>query len=225
MERLAGYATSEGQKAIQTFIADNAVKLGDASKQVDEFEKQLIKASKRRQSMKIANPIDGVVTASAITIIGQVVNPGAKLMRIVPASTELEIEAFLPNKDIGFVTTGQEAVIKIEAFPFTRYGVLHGHVTLVATDAVPEPEAQQMEGEPAKQLQSLIPFGNVQRMQDLVFPVTVRLDVDVINVDGLLQPLWPGMAATAEIKTGKRRILEYLFSPIVEVTSQAMQER
>ncbi|MGY5775164.1 HlyD family type I secretion periplasmic adaptor subunit [Rhizobium sp. LEGMi135b] len=218
-------ATSEGRKAVQTFIADNAVRQGDASRQADELEKQLIKASKRRQSMTIASPIDGIVTASALTTVGQVVNPGAELMRIVPADTELEIEAFLPNKDIGFVATGQEAVIKIEAFPFTRYGVLHGHVTSVATDAVPEPDAQQMEGEPAKQLQSLIPFGNVQRMQNLVFPVTIRLDVDVINVDGLLQPLSPGMAATVEIRTGKRRILEYLFSPLAEVASEAMQER
>jgi hemolysin D len=218
-------ATSEGRKAIQTFIADNAVKQGDASRQADELEKQLVKASKRRQSMTITSPIEGIVTASAITTVGQVANPGAELMRIVPADAELEIEAFLPNKDVGFVATGQEAVIKIEAFPFTRFGVIHGRVVSVATDAVPEPDAQQMEGEPAKQLQSLIPLGNVQRMQNLVFPVTVRLDSDTIVVDGVRQPLSPGMAATAEIKTGRRRILEYLFSPIVEVTSQAMQER
>ena len=217
--------TSEGQKALQTFIADNAVKQGEASRQADELEKQLVKARKRRQSMTIESPIDGIVTASAITTVGQVVNPGAELMRIVPGDAALEIEAFLPNKDIGFVAAGQEAVIKIEAFPFTRFGVLHGRVTEVATDAVPEPDAQQMESEPAKQLQSVIPLGNVQRMQNLVFPVTVKPDAEVINVDGVLQPLSPGMAATVEIKTGKRRILEYLFSPMVEVTSQAMQER
>jgi hemolysin D len=58
-----------------------------------------------------------------------------------------------------------------------------------------------------------------------VFPVTARLDSDVINVDGTLQQLSPGMAATVEIKTGKRRILEYLFSPIAEISSEAMHER
>jgi hemolysin D len=218
-------ATSEGEKVLQAFIADNAGKQGDASKQADELEKQLVKARKRRQSMTITSPIDGVITASAITTVGQVVNSGAELMRIVPGDAELEIEAFLPNSDIGFVATGQEVVIKVEAFPFTRYGVLHGRVTAVATDAVPEPDAQQMEGEPAKQLQSLIPLGNVQRMQNLVFPVTVRPDVDAIKVDGVLQPLSPGMAATVEIKTGKRRILEYLFSPLAEIASESMQER
>ena len=119
-------ATGDGEKVLHAFIADNAEKLGDAAKQADELDKQLVKARKRRQSMTIESPIDGVVTASAITTIGQVVNPGSELMRIVPADTALEIEAFLPNSDIGFVAAGQEAVIKVEAFPFTRYGVIHG---------------------------------------------------------------------------------------------------
>jgi hemolysin D len=218
-------ATSEGEKTIRAFIADYAGKQGDASKQADELEKQVVKARARRESMVITSPIDGIVEASAITTVGQVVNPGAELMRIVPAGTALEIEAYLPNSDVGFVTVGQEAVIKIEAFPFTRYGIIHGHVTAVARDAVPEADAQQLEAEPAKELQSIIPLGNVQRVQNLVFPVTVRLDTDVISVDGILQPLTPGMAATVEIKTGKRRILEYLFSPIAEISSEAMHER
>ncbi|TCR78700.1 HlyD family type I secretion periplasmic adaptor subunit [Rhizobium sp. BK376] len=218
-------ATSEGEKTIRAFIADYAGKQGDASKQADELEKQVVKARTRRESMIITSPIDGVVEASAITTIGQVVNPGAELMRIIPAGTALEIEAYLPNSDVGFVTVGQEAVIKVEAFPFTRYGIIHGHVTAVARDAVPEADAQQLESEPAKELQSIIPLGNVERVQNLVFPVTVRLDTDVISVDGTLQPLSPGMAATVEIKTGKRRILEYLFSPIAEISSEAMHER
>jgi hemolysin D len=218
-------ATSEGEKTVRAFIADYAGKQGDAAKQADQLEQQVIKARTRRQSMVIVSPIDGVVEASAITTIGQVVNPGAELMRIVPGGTALEIEAYLPNSDVGFVSIGQEAVIKVEAFPFTRYGIVHGHVTSIARDAVPEADAQQMESEPAKELQSIIPLGNVQRVQNLVFPVTVRLDSDVIKVDGTLQPLSPGMAATVEIKTGKRRILEYLFSPIAEISSEAMHER
>ncbi|WP_414132097.1 hypothetical protein [Rhizobium jaguaris] len=105
---------------------------------------------------------------------------------------------------------------------------LHGHVMSVAKDAVPQADAQQLESEPAKELQNIIPLGNVQRFQNLVFPVTVRLDTDVINVDGTVQPLTPGMATTVEIKTGKRCILEYLeylFSPIAEISSEAMRER
>jgi len=217
--------TSDGEKTVRTFVADNVQKAGDASRQADELERQLVKARERRESMTIASPIDGTVQSSSINTVGQVVTTGVELMRIVPDNSTLEVEAYLPNSDIGFVSVGQPAVVKVEAFPFTRYGVIRGHVTAVARDAIPEPDANQVEGDPTKQLQATVPTTNVQRVQNLVFPVTVELDVSTMSVDGHIVPLSPGMAATAEIKTGKRRILEYLFSPIVEVTSQAMQER
>jgi hemolysin D len=217
--------TSDGEKTVRTFVAENVQKAGDASRQADELERQLVKARKRRESMTIASPIDGTVQSSSINTVGQVVTTGVELMRVVPDNSTLEVEAYLPNSDIGFVSVGQPAVVKVEAFPFTRYGVVHGHVTAVARDAIPEPDANQVEGDPTKQLQATVPTTNVQRVQNLVFPVTVELDVSTMSVDGHIVPLSPGMAATAEIKTGKRRILEYLFSPIVEVTSQAMQER
>ena len=114
---------------------------------------------------------------------------------------------------------GRPALVKIEAFPFKRYGVIHGRVTVVATDAIPGPDANQLEGDPTKQLQATVPTTNVQRVQNLVFPVTIKLDSSTMNVDGNSVTLSPGMAATAEIKTGRRGTLEYLFSPIVEVTS------
>ncbi|WFU04666.1 HlyD family type I secretion periplasmic adaptor subunit (plasmid) [Rhizobium sp. CB3171] len=217
--------TSDAQKTLHSFIADNVEKAGAASRQADELERQLIKARKRRESMTITTPIDGTIQSSSINTVGQVVTTGVDLMRIVPDTSTLEVEAYIPNSDIGFVSVQQEAVVKIEAFPFTRYGVIRGHVTAVARDAIPEPDANQLEGDPAKQLQATVPTTNVQRVQNLVFPVTVRLDASTMSVEGDLVPLSPGMAAMAEIKTGKRRILEYLFSPIVEVTSQAMQER
>ncbi|WP_047465666.1 HlyD family type I secretion periplasmic adaptor subunit [Rhizobium rhizogenes] len=217
--------SSDGEKTVQTFVADNVQKAGDASRQADELDRQFVKARNRREAMTIATPIDGTVQSSSINTVGQVVTTGVELMRIVPENSALEIEAYLPNSDIGFVSIGQTAVVKVEAFPFTRYGVVHGRVTAVATDAIPEPDANQLEGDPTKQLQATVPTTNVQRVQNLVFPVTIKLDNSTMNVDGHSVPLSAGMAATAEIKTGKRRILEYLFSPIVEVTSQSMQER
>ncbi|MBB4239282.1 HlyD family type I secretion periplasmic adaptor subunit, partial [Rhizobium esperanzae] len=153
-------ATSEGLKTLKTFVADNAQKQAQASREIDEKEQQLVKAAKRLDSMTIKSPIKGIVQTSAITTVGQVVTSGAELMRIVPDDSSFEIEAYLPNRDIGFVSPGQHAVIKVEAFPFTRYGILNGTVTRVATDAIPEPDAQQLEGQPAKELQSLIPIGN-----------------------------------------------------------------
>lgn len=218
-------ATSEGLKAIKTFVADNAEKQAQASREIDEKEQRLVKAAKRLESMTIKSPIKGVVQTSAITTVGQVVTAGAELMRIVPDDASLEIEAYLPNRDIGFVSLGQPAVIKVEAFPFTRYGILNGKVTRVATDAIPEPDAQQLEGQPAKELQSVTPIGNAQRVQNLVFPIVIKPDVASIDIEGTRVALSPGMSVTVEVKTGSRRILEYLYSPLAEIASQAMQER
>ena len=73
-----------------------------------------------------------------------------EIMRIVPANAKLEVEAYLPNKDIGFVEVGQEVTVKVESFPFTRYGMLTGHVSHLAHDAIPLPKASQIEGNPTQ---------------------------------------------------------------------------
>lgn len=170
---------------------------------------QVFKARTRRQSMVIASPIDGVVEASAITTIGQVINPGAELMPIVPAGTALKIEAYLPNSDVGLSPSAKRRSSRSRHSPPTAMASSTALSRPVAEDAVPEADAQQLESEPAKELQSIIPLGNGQRVQNLVFPVTVRLDADVINVDGTMQLPTPGMAATVEIKTGKRRAVPW----------------
>jgi len=126
---------------------------------------------------------------------------------------------------VGFVKPGQPAVIKVETFPFTRYGVLTGTVKTVARDAIPNPDAQAMEEQAAPQFRSVVPGGNVQRLQNLVYPATIALDTTEINVDGVMHPLSPGMAVSVEIKTGTRRIIDYFWSPVAQVASEAMQER
>ena len=145
-------------------------------------------------------------------------------MRIVPQGDKLEIEAYLPNKDIGFVREGQLVAIKVESFPFTRYGMLSGTVTHIARDAIPQPEAAQIEGNPARPGENQM-FAGAQRTQNLVFPITIAVEKPELVVDGRRIPMSAGMTVTAEIKTGSRRIIEYLFSPLVEVGSEAMRER
>ena len=82
--------------------------------------------------------------------VGQVVASGQEIMRVVPEHSKLEIEAYVKNRDIGFVSLGQEAVVKVEAFPFTRYGSIRAHVSRIARDAIPEPDASAIEGDPAR---------------------------------------------------------------------------
>ncbi|NTA59830.1 HlyD family type I secretion periplasmic adaptor subunit [Agrobacterium tumefaciens] len=217
--------TGEVLKLLDTVAADHATRKLEAEHRSDELEQEVIKIRNRRELMTIRSPIDGTVQLSSITTIGQVIAPNTELMRIVPADAALEIEAFLPNRDIGFVAEGQPAIIKVEAYPFTRFGILEGRVTRVSMDAVPEPDAQQIESTISQNAGSSIPTGNVPRVQNLVFPVTIGLDATKLTVEGRPMPVAPGMAVTVEIKTGQRRILEYLFSPLAQITSEAMTER
>jgi hemolysin D len=214
----------ERQRAIETFKAENGQKLAEAERQIDDFSQKEAKTAAKLGHMTISSPIDGVVLGLSVTTRGQVVNPSEEIMRIVPDGSDLEIEAYLENKDIGFVEPGQAAIVKIESFPFTRYGVLDATVVRVAHDAIPQPDAQSVESNPAKTTKTNF-FGGAQRTQNLVFPVTLTLAQKTMNIDGALISLRPGMAASVEVKTGKRRILEYLFSPIVQTFSSAMRER
>ncbi|WP_312366067.1 HlyD family efflux transporter periplasmic adaptor subunit [Ensifer sp.] len=207
------------------WLRRNMQRLAEAMREAEQAVQELAKASRRLSAMTIRSPETGVVQASAITTIGQVLTPGTELMRIVPSEQKLEIEAYLPNRDIGFVEAGHEAVIKVEAFPFTRYGILHGKVLRIATDAIHEPDARQLEEISSGNLQSTVPVSNAQRVQNLVYPVILEPIETDIQVAGRAVPLAPGMTVTIEIKTGQRRILEYLFSPLAEVASGAMKER
>lgn len=214
----------ERQKTIDTFIADNSQKLSEAERQIDDFEQKFAKAHVKTDHMRLVSPIAGTVLGLSVTTKNQVLTTSEELMRIVPDDTGLEIEAYLENKDIGFVAPGQAAIVKIESFPFTRFGTLDATVTRVAHDAIPQPDAQAAEGNSLKPPKSDY-FAGAQRVQNLYFPATLRAQKASMSVDGAEIPLSPGMAVTVEIKTGKRRILEYLFSPLVETASRAMRER
>lgn len=216
---------SEARSQFEVARSENMEKLVQARRDRDLAVQDHAKANRRLSAMIIRSPDAGIVQTSAITTVGQLVTPGSELMRIVPDNAKLEIEAYLQNRDIGFVQAGQTAVIKIEAFPFTRYGILDGKVTRVATDAIPEPDARQLEEAAVENLQSTVPISNAQRVQNLVYPVVVEPTNSTIRIGERSMTLSPGMAVTIEIKTGQRRILEYLFSPLAEIASSAMNER
>jgi hemolysin D len=216
--------TRDTDKEIKSFISDQAQKLDAAERQAEEGRQRLAKAEAMLDHLTLKAPIAGRVQSSIITNVGQVVTSGQEVMRIVPQNSQLEIEAYVLNRDIGFVRVGQEAVVKVESFPFTRYGSVNARVTRIAKDAIPSPDASAIEGDPAK-ASNASGFAGGERMQNLVFAVDLKPDAPTILVDGAERPLTSGMAATVEIKTGSRRMLDYIFSPIIEVGSRAMRER
>ncbi len=214
----------ERARGLDAFIAETAQKLAEAERQIEEQRQRLAKARVRVGHMTIESPIDGVVIGLSVTTVGQVVAASEEIMRIVPDGAGIEIECYVQNKDAGFVKVGQTAVVKIESFPFTRYGSVEGRVTRVSHDAIPEPDAQTIEGAPSRSTRSSY-FAGAQRVQNLVFPVSLQLDRAAIRIGDADAPLTPGMAVTVEIRTGARRILEYVFSPLVETASKALKER
>jgi hemolysin D len=159
------------------------------------------KATRRAGLQKLVAPADGTVQQLQLHTIGGVVEPARTLMVIVPAHDGIEVEARVLNKDVGFVREGQQAAVKIEAFPFTRYGSVPGTVVSISRDAVPDPKL------------------------GATYVARVRLAHAVIMVDGKPVPLSSGMGVTADIRTGSRRIMSWLISPLMTTVDQAARER
>jgi membrane fusion protein, hemolysin D len=213
------------EQSITQFIADQAQKLSEAEHKRDHLEQDLIKAQSKANHTALTAPISGTVQQLTVSSLGQVVASGQPLLIIVPFDQPLEIKAMIANQDIGFVEVGQNAVVKIDSFPFTRYGTIDGIVEKVSRDAVDERDATELsDAVNAARPQGAAP-GSPAKPQNLVFPATIRLAKRVVDVNGKDVALMPGMAVTVEIRTGQRRAIDYLLSPLREVVSQTARER
>jgi hemolysin D len=167
-------------------------------------------------------PVEGVVQQLAVHTIGGVVTPGQALLAVVPLDSQLEIEAMVSNRDIGFVHAGQAAEVKVDTFNFTRYGLLHGEVISVSPDAITRDRSQNG---PSDKTPSTEATSGEPRGQDMNYAARVSLDRRQMQVDDKLINLSPGMAVTVEIKTGSRRIISYLLSPFAQYKQEMFRER
>jgi hemolysin D len=215
---------SQKQKAVSQFIADNEGKRADAERKALDIAEQLAKASAKLGRTQLFAPVGGTVQQLAVTTVGQVVTTGQQLMVVVPSGGPLLAEVYMNNADVGFIKVGQEVAIKVDAFPFTHYGVSHGKVIRIASDAIDEQDARRAESS-ATNLANSANMPASTAPPNFVFPVTVSLQQGDIRADGVNVPLTPGMTVTAEVKTDDRRVIDYLFSPIAKVWSEAMRER
>ena len=180
---------SEKAKTVSQFVADNENKLAEASLKAEEARQTLAKAQARLARTRLYAPIDGVVQQTAGTTIGQVVTTGQQLAVITPNGGKLQVEALVPNLDIGFVKLGQPAAIKVDAFPFTRFGVLHGKVVKIASAAIPEEEAKRaLANATAAANAAQVPSAAPGQAESFVFPVTVALDETAMKIDKSQRP-------------------------------------
>lgn len=173
----------------------------EKDKKITELEGELTKAKKSVQFQSLEASVDGTVHGLVSNTIGGIVTPAQTIMTIVPDGTPLIIEASLLNRDIGFVEVGQEAEIKIDTFPFQKYGTIKGKVESISPDAF---EDEKM--------------GSVYKMK-------VSLEKSEIMVNGKEVHISPGMAVSAEIKTGKRRIIEFFLEPIIKYAEESLKLR
>jgi hemolysin D len=173
----------------------------DADKRAILLEQELVKNETREKQQVLISPVDGTVQQLAVHTVGGVVTPAQALMVIAPSEYDAEVEAVLENKDVGFVKVGQHAEVKVETFPFTRYGTLPGTVSYVSQDAAPDEK------------------------RGLLFQARVKLERASLRVDERDVALTPGMAVTAEISTGKRRVIDFFLDPVRKVANEGLRER
>ena len=168
---------------------------------IASHDEEIAKARQRQLQRTLTAPVAGTVQQLAVHTVGGVVTPAQPLLLIVPEGDALRVEAWIPNRDIGFVHPGQTAVVKIETFEFTKYGTLAGTVTHVSHDAVAREDGS------------------------LVYAAEVELAATHLRVDGREASLGPGMAVTVDINLGTRRLIEHLLAPLLRYKNESVRER
>lgn len=198
-------ALAESDNARGAYLAETQRALNDRQAQATTKRIQLTqersKTEQRTRLTQLTAPVAGTVQQVAVHTEGGVVTEAQVLMVIVPRDAQVTAEVVVDNKDIGFVNAGQIAAIKLETFPFTRYGTVEATVSSVTADAVNDEK------------------------RGAIFPATLTLKENSIVVDGKRIHLSPGMNLTAEIKTGRRRVIDYLLSPVQTAVSESLGER
>ncbi len=175
--------------------------LTENREQLESYQQELIKYEEALKRTIVKAPLSGYVQQLVYHTKGGVVETAKPIMNIVPEDYKLEAEVMILNKDIGFVRADQDVEIKIDSFPFTKYGTIKGKVRNISGDAIQDEKL------------------------GLIFKSRLTLLDNKIKADGQIIQLKPGMSVTAEIKTGKRRVIEYLLSPVMKYLNESMRER
>jgi hemolysin D len=176
-------------------------RLIEAERLTVSLVQELAKAEQQVTYQSIAAPIDGKIQQFIVDTVGGVVTSAQTLMIVVPDDDDLEIEALVLNKDIGFIEIGQVASVKFEAFPYTVYGSMPGIIRDVSRDVIEDPRL------------------------GFVYPVRVRLQFSSMLIDNRPVPVSAGMRATVDIVTEKRRLIDFILSPILRFRDEAFRER
>lgn len=194
-------ANAERKLTEDRFRRDAMDQLVETERQLNSLTAELAKAQFQLDSRQLKAPMDGIVTNLAVSTVGGVVQSGQVLMNIVPKDSPLQVEAKVLNRDVGFIRPGQPVKVKLDSFPFTKYGHIEGTVRSV----------------------DLAPISD-EKLGD-VYPTVIELARNEIFANGDWITLVPGMTCTVDIKTGERRLIDYLISPFLRYQDEALRER
>ena len=175
--------------------------LGDIEQSNRVLELELQKLNSSIHLKNPVSPIDGIVNTINVFTKGAVVQSGEEIMTIVPQNSLLQVEAKIMNQDVGFVKLGQEVSIKLDSFSFTKYGKLVGKVQHISSGGIEDPQ------------------------MGMVYTSIIELKANEIEIDGEIFRLKPGMTVTVDIKTGKRKIIDYIIEPFLRYGDEALRER
>ena len=199
------WALAQSREAVTTLTAernrDINTQLADDRKQLQANTEELKKVEEKNRLSRIVAPIDGKVSQLVMHTVGGIVTPAQELLQVVPEDAELQVEAWVANKDIGFIQPDQAAEVKIETFSFQKYGTIGATVVDISPDAVEDKDKGR------------------------VYRVLLRLDKNSFIVNDRYAALNPGMTATAEIKIRQKRIIEFFLDPFRQYQSEALRER
>ncbi|MEQ8936062.1 MAG: HlyD family type I secretion periplasmic adaptor subunit [Amphiplicatus sp.] len=195
-------AENEMIRIRKTFSANVADELSKAKAEYGELSGGLPAIRDKVDRTEVRAPIDGVVNRVLVSTIGGVVQPGETIVEIVPSEDSMVVEAKIKQDDIGFLTIGQSARVKLSAYDSGVYGALDAKIESISADAIED-----------------------EKTGDRYYLIKVRTDQNVIRTKGGDLQILPGMGAEVDILNGKRTVLAYLLKPIVEVQNKALREQ
>ncbi len=175
--------------------------LTNAQKESNEITESLAGLLDRMQRTTMVSPVNGIVNEIFFNTIGGVLKPGMPIMDIVPLHDQLMIEARVSPTDIGFLSVGQKARVKITAYDYAVYGDLAAVVTNVGAST------------------------NVDEKGNNYYQVTLKTDKNYLGKKEGVFPIIPGMIAMVDIMTGKKSMMTYIMKPIMRAKERALRER
>jgi len=170
-------------------------------KEMLELETQIKEISFKNRKLIIRSPIEGYINEMTVNTVGGIVTPAQKLLSIVPKDVPLIVRAKVTNKDIGFIKENMNSIIKIDTYDFQKYGYLNGKVSYISKDAIED------------------------KNLGMIYIVDIKPDRNYLLYNGQKLYIFPGMSTRVEIKTGKRRVIEFFIYPLIKYLNESISIR